>query len=119
MKQPIITVEYSARAGGTDYREESVPIHNHEELFAFIAPGGGCDCIPDEVNEIQMVFLQPEHANAANPASDVHATLQIGMVYFSGPLAEITRAAEELLDRYGRGELAPSFLRVAGLERAT
>ena len=119
MKQPIITVEFGARVEGTDYQEESVPIHSPEELFAFIAPGGGCERIPDEVNEIQMVFLHPEHPNLANPAADVHATLQIGMVYFTGPLAEITRTAEDLLDRYGRGELSPSFLRVAGLERAT
>lgn len=119
MKQPIITVEFGARAEGMDYQEESVPIHSPEELFAFIAPGGGCERIPDEVNEIQLVFLHPEHPNASNPAADVHATLQIGMVYFTGPLAEITRTAEELLDRFGRGELSQSFLRVAGLESAT
>lgn len=117
MKQPIISVEFAARVEGTEYREESVPIHSHEELFTFIAPGGGCERIPDEVNEIQMVFLHPEHPNVANPAADVHATLQIGMVYLTGPLAELTRAAEELLDRYGRGELSAAFLRVAGLER--
>jgi hypothetical protein len=119
MKQPLITVEFGARAEGTDYQEESVPIHSPEELFEFVAPGGGCERIPDEVNEIQMVFLQPVHPNAANPAADVHATLQIGMVYFTGPLVEITRTAEELLDRYGRGELSTAFLRVAGLETAT
>ncbi|MEZ5540970.1 MAG: hypothetical protein R3F42_02890 [Pseudomonadota bacterium] len=118
MKQPIITLEFGACAEGTDYQEESVPIHSPEELFAFIAPGGGCERIPDEVNEIQMVFLRPEHPNRANPAADVHATLQIGMVYLSGPLAELTRTAQELLDRYGRGELSAAFLRVAGLERA-
>jgi hypothetical protein len=96
-----------------------VPIHSPEELFAFIAPGGGCDRIPDEVNEIQMVFLHPEHPNVGNPAADAHATLQIGMVYFSGPLAEISRTAEEILDKFGRGELSRAFLRVAGLEPAT
>lgn len=117
MKQPIITVEFGARAEGTDYQEESVPIHSPAELFDFVAPGGGCERIPDEVNEIQMVFLQPEHPNTVNPAADVHATLQIGMVYFTGPLAEITRMAQELLDRYGRGELSSAFLRVAGLEQ--
>ncbi len=119
MKQPIMTVEFGARAEGVDYHEESLAIHSPEELFAFIAPGGGCERIPDEVNEIQMVFLHPEHPNVANPAADVHATLQIGMVYFTGPLAEIARTAEELLDRYGRGELSQAFLRVAGLARAT
>jgi len=119
MKQPVITVEFGARAEGTDYHEESVPIHSPEELFAFIAPGGGCERIPDEVNEIQMVFLPPEHPNVGNPAADVHATLQIGMVYLSGPLAEISRTAEEIVDKFGRGELSRSFLRVAGLEPAT
>ncbi len=118
MKQPIITVEFDARAAGTHYQEESVPIHSPEELFEFIAPGGGCERIPDEVDEIQMVFLHPERPDAGNPASAVHATLQIGMVYFTGPLAEITRTAEEILEKFGRGELSPSFLRVAGLALA-
>ena len=119
MKQPIITVEFGARAEGKDYQEETVPIHSPEEFFAFVEPGGGCERIPDEVDEIQMVFLHPEHPNLANPAADVRATLQLGMVFFTGPLAEISRTAEELMDRHGRGELSQPFMRVAGLERAT
>jgi len=116
MKQPIITVEFGATAAGTDYQEESVPLHSLEELLEFIAPGGGCERIPDEVDEIQMVFLQPEHHRAGSPASALHATLQIGRVYFTGPLAEISRTAEAIIERFGRGGLSSSFLRVAGLE---
>jgi len=54
-------VEFGASAGGTDYREESVPVHSPEELFAFIAPGGGSEHIPDEIDEIPAVFLRPGH----------------------------------------------------------
>ncbi len=65
--QSIIAVEFSAKAGDRKFKEESVAFHNPEELFAFVAPGGGCDAISNEVDEIQMVFLQPEHANTKNP----------------------------------------------------
>ena len=106
--QPIVTVEFS----GTGCKEESVSFHNPEELFAFIAPGGDCDHIPDEVAEIQMSFLQPPHPNTQNPFADKRVTLELGMVYLTGPLAEIVQTAEQLIDKAGRGELSESFLSV-------
>jgi len=114
--KPILTVEFSAKAGGIDFKEESVPIHNPEELFAFVAPGGGCERIPDEVDEIQMVFLPPAHPNAINPIADIHATLEVGMVFFTGPLSEISQTIEQLIDKAGRGELSDSFLNVIGIK---
>ena len=114
--KPIITVEFNAKAGGRDFKEESVPIHSPEELFAFVAPGGGCEKIPDEVDEIQMVFLAPAHPNANNPIADVHATLEVGMVFFTGPLSEISQTIEQLIDKAGRGELSDSFLNVIGIK---
>jgi hypothetical protein len=110
--KPIITVEFTASAGGADFKEECVPLHSPEELFAFVAPGGGCDAIPSEVTEIQMLFMPPEHPNTQNPIADKNATLQIGMVVFSGPLSEISQTAEQILDRAGRGELSESFLKI-------
>jgi len=98
---PNITVEFSVKAGDSEFKEESVSFHSPEELFAFVAPGGGCDAIPDEVDEIQMIFLQPEHVNTEN-----------GMVFITGPLSEIVQTAEQLIDKAGRGELAESFIRV-------
>ena len=65
--QPNISVEFSAKAAGKEFKEESVTFHDHEELFDFIGPGGGCEKIPDEVDEIQLVFLQPSHPNTDNP----------------------------------------------------
>jgi hypothetical protein len=114
--KPILTVEFSAKAGDIDFKEESVPLHSPEELFAFVAPGGGCERIPDEVDEIQMVFLAPPHPNTKNPIADVHATLELGMVFFTGPLSEISQTIEQLIDKAGRGELSESFLKVIGVK---
>lgn len=109
---PVITVEFSAKSDDVDFKEESVPIHNLEELFAFVAPGGGCERIPDEVDEIQFIFLKPEHSNSQNPIADKRATLELGMVFFTGPLSEIMETVEHILDRAGRGELSESFLKI-------
>ena len=115
-KHPVISVEFSAQAGGREFKEESVAFNSPEELIDFIAPGGGCDSIPDEVEEIQMVFLQPEHANKQNPLADKSVTLELGMVFLTGPLAEILQTAQMLIDRAGRGELSESFLRVINVK---
>ena len=112
--KPVITVEFSAKAGDEEYKEESVPLHSPQELFEFVAPNGGCDAIPNDVVEIKMIFLPPQHTNKQNPIADVKATLQLGMVFLTGPLSEIAQVSEQLLDKAGRGELAPSFLKAIG-----
>ena len=112
--RPILTVEFHAKDRDVEFDEESVTLHSPEELFKFVAPGGGCETIPNEVSEIRMVFLRPEHPNVQNPIADLPATLQLGMVLFNGPLSEITTTAEQILDRAGRGELSSSFLNVIG-----
>jgi len=111
---PVFSVEFTVQAADGEFKEESIAIHSPEELFAYVAPGGGCERIPDEVGEINIVFLNPPHANTSNPIADVKVTLQLGMVYLTGPLAEIVRTAQEILDKAGRGELAPAFLAVIG-----
>ena len=65
--QPIMTIEFSAKADSVSFEEESVVIHTPEELLAFVAPQGGCEKIPNEVDEIQFVFMHPEHPNRQNP----------------------------------------------------
>lgn len=112
---PILTVEFHAKDRDVEFDEESVALHSPEELFEFVAPGGGCESIPDEVGEIRMVFLAPEHPNARNPVADLPVTLQLGMVFFYGPLAEITNTAEQLLDKAECGELSSSFLTIIGV----
>lgn len=109
---PIISVEFSAKSGNVDFKEESVAIHNPEELFSYVSPGGGCEKIPDEVDEIQFIFLKPAHPNTRNPIADKRATLELGMVFFTGPLSEIMETVEHLLDKAGRGELSESFLKI-------
>ena len=79
-----------------------------------MAPGGGCESIPSEVGEINMLFLKPEHPNVRNPVADLPVTLQLGMVFLTGPLAEIVQTAQEILDKAGRGELSTSFIAVIG-----
>lgn len=111
---PIISVEFSGKSGTIDFKEESVAIHSPEELFNFVAPGGGCERIPDEVDEIQIIFLKPEHPNANNPIADKRATLELGMVFFTGPLSEIMETIEHIIDKSGRNELSESFLKVIG-----
>lgn len=112
---PIIMVEFSAKTDVTVLKEESVPLHSPEELFTFVAPGGECEKIPDEVDEIQMIFLKPEHPNINNPIADKRATLQLGIVFFTGPLSEIMQTLEQLIDKAGRNELSASFLKVIGI----
>ena len=110
--KPAITVEFRATQHGQDFQEETVAFESPEELFAFVAPGGGCDRIPDEVDEIQMVFMNREHPNTGNPMADKQVTLELGMVYITGPLSEIVQTGEMLLDKAGRNELSPAFLRI-------
>ena len=112
--RPILTVEFHAKGQDVEFDEESVALDSPEALFEFVAPGGGCETIPDEVSEIRMLFLPPEHPNTQNPIADHPATLQIGMVFFNGPLSEIATVAEQILDRAGRGQLSRSFLAVIG-----
>lgn len=112
---PILTVEFSAKTGDYEFKEENVSLHSPEELFEFVAPGGGCESIPDEVEEIKMTFLPPEHPNTQNPIADKNATLQLGMVLFTGPLSEIVQTVEQIIDKAGRGELSKSFLNVIGV----
>ena len=111
---PVFSVEFTVQATDGEFKEESIAIHSTEELFAFVAPGGGCEQIPSEVGEINIIFLKPPHANNSNPIADIRVTLQMGMVFLTGPLAEIVQTAQEVLDKAGRGELAPAFLTVIG-----
>lgn len=114
--KPIMTIEFKARSAGVEFEEEGVAIHSPEELLAFVAPGGGCEAIPDEVDEIQFMFTSPTHPNTKNPIADAPVTLELGMVFMTGPLSEIGQAIEMLIDKAGRGELSESFLKVTGLK---
>jgi len=105
-----MTFEFGFKCNVAVIKEESVSLHNPEELFAFVAPGGGCENIPNDVCEIRMIFLTPEHPNIKNPIADKRATLQLGIVFFTGPLSEIMQTVEELIDKAGRNELSDSFL---------
>jgi hypothetical protein len=113
--QPILAVEYRVKVGEDELQEESVPLHGPGDMLAYVAPGGGCELIPSEVDEIKMVFLPPQHPNVRNPLADLPVTLQLGIVFFSGPLSVVVETAQQLLDKAVRGELSRSFLTAIGL----
>ena len=103
-----ITIEFNLSTGDRDFKEDTVTVRTPEELFEYVAPGGGCESMPDDVDEIQLVFL------SQNPVADIRGTLQLGIVFLTGPLAEILQTSEEIIDKAGRGELSESFLTVIG-----
>ena len=111
--QPILAVEYRVKVGEDELNEESVPLHNPEELLAFVAPGGGCERIPSEVeNQDGVSFAAaPECQQSAcrrggNPAA--------GYGVFKRTPLRGNQTTEQLLDKAGRGELSRSFLTVIG-----
>ena len=73
--RPILTVEFHAKDRGVEFEEENVTLHSPEELFEFVSPGGGCESIPNEVDEIRMVFMSPEHSNGQTQASPFSGSL--------------------------------------------
>jgi hypothetical protein len=109
-----ITIEFSLKSGDREFKEDVVALHTPEQLFKYVAPGGGCEGMPDDVDEIQIVMLAPKHPNTQNPIADLRGTLELGMVFLTGPLSEILQIAEEIIDKAGRGELSESFLAVIG-----
>ena len=105
-----ITIEFTVKSGDDTFKEESVTFATAEEMFSYIAPGGGCERMPSDLGEIRMIFLPPQHANSANPVADRRATLQLGIVLITASLSSIVQIAAEIIDRVGRGEISGSFL---------
>ena len=110
-----ITIEFTVRGDTESIKEDSVTLASAEELFAYIAPGGDCEKMPSDLDEIQMVFLPPKHPNVDNPLADKRVTLQLGLVMITGPLATMVQVAQEMIDKMGRGELSEAFLAAAGV----
>jgi len=109
-----ITIEFNVSKGGETFKEDSVTLGSAEDLFDFVAPGGGCENMPSDLGEIQMMFRSPEHPNTLNPIADKRVTLQLGMVLLTGPFATIVQISEEIIDKVGRDELSDAFLAVIG-----
>lgn len=109
-----ISVEFIVKNGDKSLKEDSVTFGNPEELFSYIAPGGGCERMPSDLGEIQMIFLPPEHPNITNPIADKRVTLQLGIVFITGPLSTIVQISQEIIDKVGRAEVSEAFLAVIG-----
>lgn len=111
-------VEFTAHAGDRDFREESVVFQRPAELYKYVSPGGGCERIPNDVEEIQMILL-PHYSvfSPDSPMDELPATLELGMIFLTGPLSEIVQVSQQLLGKASRGELSSAFMRVAGLSQ--
>ncbi len=57
--QPVITVEFSAKAGDCEFKEENVAFHNSEELFSFIAPGVAAILSLMKLMKFRWYFFNP------------------------------------------------------------
>ncbi len=109
-----ITIEFVVKNGDKSFKEGSVTFGNPEELFEYISPGGGCENMPSDLGEIQMIFLPPEHPNIINPIADMRVTLELGRVFITGPLSSILQISQEIIDKVGRAELSEAFMSVIG-----
>ena len=109
-----ITIEFKVKKGDETFNEDSVTFDTPEELFEYVAPGGDCEKMSSDLGEIQMIFLSPEHPNTMNPIADKRVTLELGMVFLTGPLSTIVQISQEIIDKVGRAELSDAFLAVIG-----
>ena len=107
-----ISIEFIVKDGDQTFKEDSVTFASAEELFEYIAPGGGCEKMPSDLGEIRMIFLPPQHPNITNPIADKRATLQLGIVLITASLATIVQISQEIIDKVGRAELSEAFLAV-------
>ena len=105
-----ITIEFTAKTADGTVSEDSVTFATPEDMFAYIAPGGGCEQMPDDLGEIRMLFLPPLHANVSNPVADKSATLQVGIVLITASLGNLVQIAGEIIDKVGRGEISEGFM---------
>ena len=104
------TIEFIVKNGNKSFKEDSATFPTSEELFEYISPGGGCENMPSDLGEIQMIFLPPKHPNITNPIADKRATLQLGIVLITAPLSTIVQISQEIIDKMGRGEISEAFL---------
>lgn len=109
-----ITIEFNVTKGGETFKEDSVTFRTAEELFEYVAPGGGCEKMSSDLGEIQMIFISSEHPDTMNPIADKRVNLQLGMVMLTGPLSIIVQTLQEIIDKVGRGELSDAFMAVIG-----
>jgi hypothetical protein len=116
MTMKPITIEFNVKNGDTTFKEDSVTFDSAEDLFEYVAPGGGCENMPSDLGEIQMMFMSPQHPNTMNPIADKRVTLQLGIVFLTGPLSTIVQISQEVIDKMGRAELSDAFQAVIGVK---
>ncbi|MDH5447245.1 MAG: hypothetical protein OEY52_16985 [Gammaproteobacteria bacterium] len=110
-----ISLEFTAKAGEREFKEESITFRNPTELFQFVRPGGGCEKIADDVTEIQMVLLPYPDEISVGPMDDLPVTLEMGMVFLTGPMSDVVQVSQQLLGKAVRDELSPNFMKIIGL----
>lgn len=116
--KPTINVEFTARAGGRKFKEESVTFSSPADLFKFVSPAGGCEHLPDDVSEVQMILLSHPDDEYDSPMARLPATLELGIIFLTGPLSDIVQVSQQLLGKASRNELSHEFMKIAGLDQA-
>lgn len=111
-----VTIDFTVNTGGQTVREESLSLETAAEFFDYIAPGGGCEKMPSDLCEVQMIFAPSKHPNVQNPIADKRATLELGMVFLTGSLAVIVELLQEIIDKVGRGEVSEAFMNLIHAE---
>ena len=110
MNMHPVTIEFNVRSGDQTFTEDSVTFRSVEELYEYIAPGGDCEKMPSDLAEIQMIILSDSHSGGLNPIADKRATLQLGIVFITGPLSAIVQFVDSLIDKAGKNEVSDGFL---------
>jgi len=56
--RPLLAVEFHTKDGDVEFDEESVRLHSPEALFAFVAPGGGCNSADTNEDKERLLFQE-------------------------------------------------------------
>lgn len=68
--------------------------------------------MPSDLREIRVIFLPPEYPGITSPIADERVTLQLEIVFITGPLSTI--APRETIDKVGDAEVSEAFPAVIG-----
>ncbi|MCB1877076.1 MAG: hypothetical protein KDH88_13965 [Chromatiales bacterium] len=109
---PILSVEFRGGADG-DITEESIAFDDVDGFLAFISPGGGCEKIPDGVDELKVIVNRPMADPVDRSLAFQGAYLEMGGVILSGNLQQVTEVAQKLIEFSGSSRMSEAFRNLA------
>lgn len=81
--------------------------------LAFISPGGGCEKIPDGVDELKVIVNRPMADPVDRSLAFQGAYLEMGGVILSGNLQQVTEVAQKLIEFSGSSRMSEAFRNLA------